>query len=325
MAHKDYNKKAPQSKVCNQKTKPKYGFVHGNWDECGGHDWVYVNAEEGKKTFRQKLNPSGGYQVTEADDDVKEGHFEISPGNKHSYAGAGHSVHVDGHYDFNTESTFRLESGGDGSFVAKQNGMFGIGGKKIELVKDGSAKIIAGGSSGTNDLGVNGDHRQTFKGKKYTKVEGDTVDGHEGKYVQMNNKDAAYYFNENWDAFAKQKIKLESKDEFRMFSQSTFLLQTDQDATVNSAAKMVIKTQQDMNVNSQADVNITSKANITITADTKITLKVGSNKIEISSSGITIDAGSGKVDITATGDVRTKGATTKVQNGGVVAPPTTFI
>lgn len=272
MAHKDYNKKAPKSKVCNQKTKPKYGFVHGNWDECGGHDWVYVNAEEGKKTFRQKLNPSGGYQVTEADDDVKEGHFEITPGNKHSYAGAGHSVHVDGHYDFNTESTFRIESGGDGSFVAKQNGMFGIGGKKIELVKDGSAKVIAGGSSGTNDLGVNGDHRQTFKGKKYTKVEGDTVDGHEGKYVQMNNKDTAYFFNENWDAFAKQKIKLESKEAFKAFSQDTMLFQSDQDMTANSGSKIVTK----------------SKSDTTIESDTKIELKVGSSTITIQSGSITI-------------------------------------
>jgi hypothetical protein len=272
MAHKDYNKKAPKTKVCNQKTKPKYGFVHGNWDECGGHDWVYVNAEEGKKTFRQKLNPSGGYQVTEADDDVKEGHFEITPGNKHSYAGAGHSVHVDGHYDFNTESTFRLESGGDGSFVAKMNGMFGIGGKKIELVKDGSAKIIAGGSSGTNDVGVNGDHRQTFKKNKYTKVEGDTVDGHEGKYVQMNNKDTAYYFNENWDAFAKQKIKLESKQAFKAFSQDTMLFQSDQDMTANSAAKIVTK----------------SKSDTTIESDTKIELKVGSSTITIESGSITI-------------------------------------
>ena len=272
MAHKDYNKKAPKTKVCNQKTKPKYGFVHGNWDECGGHDWVYVNAEEGKKTFRQKLNPSGGYQVTEADDDVKEGHFEITPGNKHSYAGAGHSVHVDGHYDFNTESTFRLESGGDGSFVAKQNGMFGIGGKKIELVKDGSAKVIAGGSSGTNDLGVNGDHRQTFKGKKYTKVEGDTVDGHEGKYVQMNNKDTAYFFNENWDAFAKQKIKLESKEAFKAFSQDTMLFQSDQDMTANSGSKIVTK----------------SKSDTTIESDTKIELKVGSSTITIQSGSITI-------------------------------------
>ena len=272
MAHNDYNKKAPKSKVCNQKTKPKYGFVHGVWDECGGHDWVYVNAEDGKKTFRQKLNPSGGYQVTEADDDVKEGHFEISPGNKHSYAGAGHSVHVDGHYDFNTESTFRIESGGDGSFVAKQNGMFGIGGKKIELVKDGSAKIIAGGSSGTHDLGVNGDHRQTFKKKKYTKVEGDTVDGHEGKYVQMNNKDTAYYFNENWDAFAKQKIKLESKQAFKAFSQDTMLFQSDQDMTANSAAKIYTKSKSDTNIES----------------DTKIVLKVGSSTITIESGSITI-------------------------------------
>ena len=272
MAHNDYNKKAPKSKVCNQKTKPKYGFVHGVWDECGGHDWVYVNAEDGKKTFRQKLNPSGGYQVTEADDDVKEGHFEISPGNKHSYAGAGHSVHVDGHYDFNTESTFRIESGGDGSFVAKQNGMFGIGGKKIELVKDGSAKIIAGGSSGTHDLGVNGDHRQTFKKNKYTKVEGDTVDGHEGKYVQMNNKDTAYYFNENWDAFAKQKIKLESKQAFKAFSQDTMLFQSDQDMTANSAAKIYTKSKSDTNIES----------------DTKIVLKVGSSTITIESGSITI-------------------------------------
>lgn len=272
MAHKDYNKKAPKTKVCNQKTKPKYGHVHGEWDETGGHHWVYRNAEEGKKTFSQKLNPSGGYQVTEADDDVKEGHFEITPGNKHSYIGAGHSVHADGHYDFNTESTSRIEAGGDASFVTAKDGLFGMGGKKIELVKDGSAKVVAGGSSGTHDLGVNGDHRQTFKGKKYTKVEGDTVDGHEGKYVQMNNKDAAYYFNENWDAFAKQKIKLESKQEFKMFSQSTFLLQTDSDATVNSAAKYISK----------------SKSDTTIESDTKIELKVGSSTITIESGSITI-------------------------------------
>lgn len=272
MAHKDYNKKAPKTKVCNQKTKPKYGHVHGEWDETGGHHWVYRNAEEGKKTFSQKLNPSGGYQVTEADDDVKEGHFEITPGNKHSYVGSGHSIHTDGHYDFNSESTCRIEAAGDSSFVTAKDGLFGMGGKKIELVKDGSAKVVAGGSSGTHDLGVNGDHRQTFKGKKYTKVEGDTVDGHEGKYVQMNNKDAAYYFNENWDAFAKQKIKLESKQEFKMFSQSTFLLQTDSDATVNSAAKYVSK----------------SKSDTTIESDTKIELKVGSSTITIESGSITI-------------------------------------
>lgn len=272
MAHKDYNKKAPKTKVCNQKTKPKYGHVHGEWDETGGHHWVYRNAEEGKKTFSQKLNPSGGYQVTEADDDVKEGHFEITPGNKHSYVGSGHSIHTDGHYDFNSESTCRIEAAGDSSFVTAKDGLFGMGGKKIELVKDGSAKVVAGGSSGTHDLGVNGDHRQTFKGKKYTKVEGDTVDGHEGKYVQMNNKDAAYFFNENWDAFAKQKIKLESKQEFKMFSQSTFLLQTDSDATVNSAAKYVSK----------------SKSDTTIESDTKIELKVGSSTITIESGSITI-------------------------------------
>lgn len=272
MAHKDYNKKAPKTKVCNQKTKPKYGHVHGEWDETGGHHWVYRNAEEGKKTFSQKLNPSGGYQVTEADDDVKEGHFEITPGNKHSYIGSGHSVHTDGHYDFNSESTCRIEAAGDSAFVTAKDGLFGMGGKKIELVKDGSAKVVAGGSSGTHDIGINGDHRQTFKGKKYTKVEGDTVDGHEGKYVQMNNKDTAYYFNENWDAFAKQKIKLESKQEFKMFSQSTFLLQTDSDATVNSAAKYVSK----------------SKSDTTIESDTKIELKVGSSTITIQSGSITI-------------------------------------
>lgn len=324
MAHKDYNKKVPKTKVCNQKTKPKYGHVHGEWDECGGHKWVYRNAEEGKKTFSQELKPSGGYKVTEADDDVKEGHFEVSPGNKHFYSGAGMSVHADGHYDFNAESTCRIEAAGDASFVTAQDGLFGMGGKKIELVKDGSAKVIAGGSSGTHELGVNGDYRTTIKGKKYTKVEGDTVSGYEGKHIMLNNDDAAFYFDKNWDAFAKEKIKLESKQDFKMFSQSTFLLQTDSDASVNSAAKMVITTKQDMNINSAADVNITSKANITITADTKITIKVGSNKIEISSSGITIDAGSGKVDITATGDVKTKGATTKVQNGGLPSPPVTF-
>jgi len=332
MAHKDYNKKVPKTKVCNQKTKPKYGHVHGEWDECGGHKWVYRNAEEGKKTFSQELKPSGGYKVTEADDDVKEGHFEVSPGNKHFYAGAGMSVHADGHYDFNTESTCRIEAGGDASFVTAQDGLFGMGGKKIELVKDGSAKVIAGGSSGTHELGVNGDYRTTIKGKKYTKVEGDTVTGHEGKHIMLNNDDAAFYFDKNWDAFAKQKLKLESKQAFQAFSQDTMFLQSDKDMTANSGAKYSVKSKEDYSVNSQAKVIITasSSANITaqeitITADTKITLKVGSNKIEISSSGITIDAGGGKVDITATGDVKTKGATTKIQGGGLTAPPTTFI
>jgi hypothetical protein len=288
MAHKDYNKKVPKTKVCNQKTKPKYGHVHGEWDECGGHKWVYRNAEEGKKTFSQELKPSGGYKVTEADDDVKEGHFEVSPGNKHFYSGAGMSVHADGHYDFNSESTCRIEAAGDAAFVTALDGLFGMGGKKIELVKDGSAKVIAGGSSGTHEVGVNGDYRRTIKGKKYTKVEGDTVDGHEGKYIMLNSGDSAFYFDKNWDAFAKQKLKLESKQAFKAFSQDIMFFQSDQDMTANSGAKVVVKSKQDTNISAQGSINANAQSQIVLT--------VGSSSITISSGSITIKSPSIKFE-----------------------------
>jgi hypothetical protein len=279
MAHKDYNKKAPKDGISNKKVTPQYPYVYGEWDESGGHHFVYRNPKDGK-TYRQKLNPSGGYSFTESDNDVKEGHFEINPGNKHVYTGAGKSDHVDGHYDFNAVSTARFESAGDFAMATAMNLLKGIGGQKVEIVKNAMAKLLGGGSSGSNVDGTNGNRNKVIKGNDYAKVEGDVVNGFEGKFLQMVNKNAAMYFNQNWDAFANQKLKLESKQAFQAFSQDTMFMQSDQDMTANSGANFITKSKQDTKISAQGSINANAQSQIVLT--------VGSSSITISSGSITI-------------------------------------
>ena len=317
---KKHNKKLPKDAVSNTDIDPKYGYVHGEWDVCGGHHWVYRNPEESDKTFSQVLRPSGNYQTIEQDSEKKEIVTNLHPGEYRQYHGGGRSIHADGHIDVNTESTHRVESAGDMASATPQNKLLGVGGKRITLAQDES-HFNPEGSDAVMSRGY-GTVRTSIKKNDYKHVEGDRSTMGEKNCVEVYKKDRGMY-SENLDMFASANVKMESKKAFNIETGST--------ATVNSESKVIVNSKSDAVVNSQAKVIITasSSANIsaqeiTITADTKITLKVGSNKIEISSSGITIDAGGGKVDITASGIVKTKGAATKVQGGGLPSPPVTF-
>jgi hypothetical protein len=68
---------------------------------------------------------------------------------------------------------------------------------------------------------------------------------------------------------------------------------------------------------------IRSSSDMLFESDSKITLKVGGSTIEITASDITITAAA-EIKINAKNDITTKGASTKVQGGGPVSPPTTF-
>ena len=71
-----------------------------------------------------------------------------------------------------------------------------------------------------------------------------------------------------------------------------------------------------------AGANVIAASDILIKSGTTITLQVGSSTIVISSSSITLN--SPKIDLKSGGDITTQGSTTKIQGGGVHAPPTTF-
>lgn len=294
----DDNCKLPKDAVSKGDIEMKYGFVNGEVRECGYTKIVYNNEEEADKTTEIKIHPTGDHEVTESNSKKKSIRLSAHTGENRNYTGGGHSVQVDGHYDHNSDSTARFESSGDMAHATGKNKLTGVKGQKIQASAgkfnhtSGSSALQASGSSGTV--------RNSYEKDLFNHVQGDHVTMAEKNWVQVTQQDVSSYAGSNWDTYVKEKGKLETGQ--------TLMIQTGDDATVNSAA----------------DVIITSKANITITADTKITIKVGSNKIEISSSGITIDAGSGKVDINATGIIKTQGASTKIQGGGVSAPPTTF-
>lgn len=303
---KKHNAKMPNTSVCSGDTQPEYGYVFGNWDECGGHSWYYRNPKNHTKTFSQKLEPSGSYNVTQHDSQDKEVHLNLKAGETRSYVGGGKSTQVDGHSDTSVDCTHRIESAGDFGQASGKNYLRGTKNQEIKI-KGNEGHFTAKGSAGVVSSGFTGTVRNSFEKDFFNHVQGDIVSMGEKNKITVVKQDYAINAGQNMDSYIKEKGKIETGQ--------TFLLKTGSDATVNSAAKMIIK--------SGDNTEITSEAEITITADTKITIKVGSSKIEITSSGITIDS-SGKLDLKASGDVTTQGSTTKIQGGGPSAPPTTF-
>lgn len=317
----DDNKKCPKSGVDEGDIEPKYGYIHGEWRECGGSNWHYENAEEKDKTFSQKTYASGAYDTIEKNDKKKEIHTSLRSGEVRSYVAGGKSSHVDGHHDVNVESTYRVEAAGDIGQASGKNYYRGTKNKEIK-VKGDTAEVVAGSSAR---------HVKAVTGITSTTYEDDDYRHSKGSSVQMIEKDKATIVKGDY-AVNSQKgydVKIEKKG--RINTGDTFLLKTGATATINSASKIVTKSSSDTEMNSQAKFTATSQQDmtikseggkvtvqgqdITITADSKITIKCGGSKIEISSSGIKIDA---------SGDVDIKGSTTRIQGGGMPGLPTTF-
>lgn len=258
----DDNKKLPVDAVSEGDIEPKYGFISGEWRECGGSSWHYEYKEEKDKTFSQTTHPSGAYDTIERNDKKKEIHTSHRSGEVRSYTGGGKSVHVDGHHDVNVESTYRTEVAGDIGQASGKNYYRGTKNKEVKISGD-TAKIKTG-SEAVSSRGYTGTVRNSYEKDYFNHVEGDMVSMGEKNKVTVVQKDYAINAGQNMDTFIQQKGKIETG--------STMFIQTGSTATINSAA----------------DVSVNAASEVVINASTKITLKVGSSKIEISSGSITI-------------------------------------
>lgn len=346
-----HNKKLPKAAVDEGDIEPKYGYVFGEWDSCGGHNWVYRNPAESDKTYSQTITPTCNYTITSDDSDKKSMFLSFSPGQHHTYVAGGKSIHADGHYDFNAESTARFESTEVG-IAAEKNRYDGAGGSRITVHKDG-LHMTGGGSDGTTSRGTKGNERNTVKGKKFLTVEDDAVDSYQKKHVKLVGDDAAENYGANYDVYIKEKVKYESGDKFKiktantldtvsekattMTSNDTMTFTSSKDMTANTQQKYSVSAEQDMSFKTQANftanvqgnfkakaqgqIELDGQGGITFSDSATITIKVGSSQIKISSSGIEISGS--QIKVNASGALDLQGSPTKVNGGGSPAIPFT--
>lgn len=258
----DHNKKLPKDAVSEGDIEPKYGFISGEWRECGGSNWHYEYVNEKDKTFSQKTYASGGYDTIEKNDKKKEIHSSLRSGEVRNYTAGGKSVQVDGHHDISIESTMQTQVAGDHSHVSGKNYYRGTKAKEIKISGD-TAKVKTG-SEAVSSRGFSGTVRNSYAKDYFNHVEGDMVNMGEKNMATVVKQDYAINAGQNMDTYIKQKGKIETG--------STFFIQTGSTATINSASS----------------VSVNAASEIVLNASSKITLKVGSSKIEISSGSITI-------------------------------------
>jgi|LakMenE01Jun11ns_1017448.scaffolds.fasta_scaffold9959374_4 hypothetical protein len=258
----DDNKKLPKDGVSEQDIEPKYGFITGEWRECGGSRWHYEYKEEKDKTYSQKTHPSGAYDTIENNDKKKEINTSLRSGEVRHYVAGGKSTHVDGHHDINVESTQRTEVAGDIGQAGGKNYYRGTKNKEVKISGD-TAKIKTG-SEAVSSRGYSGTVRNSYDKDYFNHVQGDIVSMGEKNKATVVKEDYAINAGQNMDTYIKQKGKIETG--------STMFIQTGSTATINSAS----------------DVQVNAASEVMINASSKITLKVGSSKIEISSGSITI-------------------------------------
>jgi len=304
------NKKLPKCSVNRGDTKPKYGYVYGEADACGGGHLRYRNPAENDKTWEQTVKPSGNYQTIEHDQqqDV-ELHTHLHPGHTRVYVGKGHSKQIDGQHDVNGEKTGRHEYGGDAAYNKKGDHYEGSGGKRIwgtgggvfehhtspDGGGGGSGGSAVGGIFGDTDSGstdqetkhnkvVDGDTVTKNKGNHHSNREGDEVTAISGNKLTMIKKGdyATNVQGGNWDSDVSQKARFKSGDDMAML--------TDKNYSSASKEKTSISSGKDMTIHSDAKNDISSKSDMTISSDSKITIKVGGSSITIEDGTITIKA-----------------------------------
>lgn len=273
----DDNCKLPKDSVSKGDIEMKYGFVNGEVRECGYTKIIYNNEEELDKTTEMLIHPTGDHEVLESNKKKKAIKLSAQSGEHRHYTAGGHSVHADGHYDHNSESTSRFESAGDMGHATGKNKLTGIKGQEVKA--SGGKFNHTSGSSAVNGTGSSGTIRISGEKDYFKHIQGDMVSMGEKNSVQVVKKDIATYSGANWDTFIKQKGKMETGQ--------TLLVQTGGDATVNSAAKVLIKAKSVANVTGQE---------INLKADSKITLTVGGSSITIESGSITIKSSSIKFE-----------------------------
>lgn len=306
MAQDRDNCKLPQDPISSNQIDPKYGYVHGNWDACGGHEFTYRNPEEEKKTYHQMLSPSGKYKTIEHYEKKKELITELNVGESRHYNKGGRATQTDGHTDHNHEGTFRIETAKDIGDAAKGDRYIGTQGKQIAYNKEGTTDGISAASVGTHDKTSKASHRKTVDGDNQNHVKGHDVHMSEKNYLHVVQEEMGIHSGGNQDYYSDKKYHVFSKDAFIANTDSTFDTWSKQDMTMHSEAKG----------------NFNSKEDMTIESDSKITIKVGSSKITITSSKITIEAA--QIEVKASGSNDLEGHPLRFNGGGPSSTPFTL-
>lgn len=340
---KKHNKKLPKDGVSDKKKEPKYGYVHGEADACGGTRLVYRNPAEYKKTWSVNLSPSCNYKTIEHDEDDNELMTNLNPGHTRKYTAKGASEQYDTQRDIGVEKTNLVQAGGDGGCVIKGDRYNATGGNVIKGNGAGGKFEGLMGSSDTKDMKVvKGDTVQKNTGSIHTNREGDQISAITGTMISMI-KEGDFAVNVqggNWDNVISDKSRIKtgkcmifqtgdkdvkppkdssmalfSANKTNMSSTDEMGISSGKAMSVASQDTMAVASKKDLSIGSDAKISVNGKGEVTISSDQKITLKVGGSSITISKDGI---------DIKSDGDVTTKGSTTKVQGGGNPGLPTTF-
>jgi len=312
MANKKTNKKLPKCAVNEGEIKPKYGYVHGEADACGGGHLRYRNPKEHKKTWEQTVKPSGHYHTVQHDQEDNEIQTQLNSGHIRTYTAKGHSLQVDGQMDVNGEKTGSHQFGGDYQSQIKGDRYRGTGGKEFKGSAGGVFEHHTGagagggsGSSGGGGLmatygatsgGMDGDNggtkynkvvkgdevRKNSEGNDHYNVEGDYVRAIKGTKITMI-KEGDYATNVqggNWDTDISKKARMKSGDDMGLI--------TEKNLATSSKEKTSITSGKDMTLKSDAKTDMKSQQDMTIESQSKITIKVGGSSIVIESGSITI-------------------------------------
>jgi hypothetical protein len=306
MANKKHNKKLPKCAVNEGEVKPKYGYVYGEADPCGGGHLSYRNPKEHEKTWEQTVKPSGNYKTVQHDKD-KEGVelvTQLNPGHVRNYVGKGDSKQVDGNHEVTGELAGSHQYGGDDQYNRKGDHYHGTGGKVLKGSGGGVFEIHTGKGGGSGDSGssggggggdtdsgktkynkaVNGDTVEKNKGNHHSNREGDEVKSITGTKIQMI-KEGDYATNVqggNWDTDISKKARMNSGSAMLFSSGDTW------DAT--SSKSMGLQSGSSLSTKSKQGTSMQSGEEFKINSDEKITIKVGGSSITIEDGTITIKA-----------------------------------
>lgn len=284
----DHNKKLVKDSPLDRITGEPYPFIFGHQTTNGELHLKIQHPDFPKASCEETLKADGSYSHYEVSDKLK-GLESILSHHTRGYNSGGHSSQVDGHKDSNHESTQRNNTAGDSGKETGGTKYDGSGEQTIIGSGLDYIRRLAKGAQNitlTDNASPGGDSISNYAGDTHENFEGDHIRSVNGnKYTMVKNGDYGAHV-------------------------------------------------QDKNIDFQADsgkARIKTGSDILIESDSKITLKVGGSTIVITPNDITITSSGGvnikasqDINVNTSKDIITKGSSTQIQGGGVLAPPTTF-
>jgi len=215
---------------------------------------------------------------------------------------------------FNHDASFQINETADEDKKGLTNSL----NHEVRQYSSGGHSLTTDGHQDNASLEGKGSLRENFAGDRGSSAKGNIYSG--AGESNVNGSDAGQYNADNGDTYTTTTGNRIS--EHTGNTATHFEGDLTQSVTGNKISMIdgeIGLHVQGGNMDIQVETGrfrVKSGAKLLIESVTEIEIKVGSSIINITSSGITINS---------SGDIVTQGSATKVQGGGIVAPPTTFI